>query len=112
MPAGPLRESIAVLTPGASVPDGQGGSVAGAAGTETSLYARVQVLKGTALLALGAVAGQQLYSLTIRANGPVPVKVNTRLRWRDVTLTVTSVAPAETRDFLTLTCSDNGRNNG
>lgn len=111
MPAGQLREAITVLTPAAPVSDGQGGAVPGTgAGTETTLYARVVVLKGTALLALGAVAGQQLYTLTIRANGPVPVNVNTRLRWRTVTMTVQSVAPGERRDLLTLTCGDNGRN--
>ena len=110
MPAGLLREAITVLTPAASVPDGQGGSKPGGADTETTLYARVLVLKGTALLALGAVAGTQLYTVTIRANGPVPVAVNTRLRWRAATLTVTSVAPGERRDLLALTCSDNGRN--
>ena len=110
MPAGQLRESITVLTPTPGVPDGQGGTTAGGVDTETSRYARVVALKGTSLLALGAVAGQQLYTLTIRANGPVPVKVNTRLKWRGVTMTVTSVAPGEHRDYLTLTASDNGRN--
>ena len=111
MPAGQLRESIAVLTPAAPVADGQGGFRPGiGTGTEKSIYARVLTLKGTALLALGAVAGQQLYTITIRANGPVAVGVNTRLLWRGVTLTVTSVAPGEGRDYLTLTASDNGRN--
>lgn len=112
MPAGQLRELLTVLTPAPGVPDGQGGTTTGGADTETTIYARVQALKGTTQLALGAVAGQQLYTVTIRANGPAAVKVNTRLRWRDVTMTVTSVAPGEKRDLLTLTCSDNGRNNG
>lgn len=110
MPAGPLRESIAVLTSAPGTPDGQGGTVPGGPDAETRIYARVVALKGTTQLALGAVAGQQLYTLTIRANGPAPVRVNTRLRWRTVTMSVTSVAPAETRDYLTVTASDNGRN--
>ena len=111
MPAGQLRESLAVLAPSAPVSDGQGGTVPGSgAGTETLIYARVLALKGTTQLALGAVAGTQLYTITIRANGPAPVGVNTRLRWRNVTLTVNSVAPGERRDLLTLTCTDNGRN--
>ena len=110
MPAGPFRESITVLTPAAPVADGQGGSTSGGPDGQTTLYARVEVLKGTALLALGAVAGAQLYTITIRANGPVAVAVTTRLRWRTVTMTVTSVAPGEGRDYLTLTASDNGRN--
>lgn len=111
MPAGQLREHLTVLTPAPGVPDGQGGTRPGGPDAETTLYARVQALKGTTLLALGAVAGQQLYTVTIRANGPVAVAVNTRLKWRGVTMTVTSVAEGERRDYLTLTCSDNGRNN-
>ena len=111
MNAGTLREAIAVLTPPPGVPDGQGGTRPGAgADTETNLYARVVALNGTAQLALGAVATGQVYTITIRANGPVPVRPNTRLRWRTVTLTVNSVAPGERRDLLTLTCTDNGRN--
>lgn len=111
MGAGQLRETITVLTPPAGVSDGQGGTAPGTGpDVETTLYARVVALKGAALMALGVVAGKQLYTLTIRANGPVAVQVNTRLRWRDVTMTVNSVAPGERRDLLTLTCTDNGRN--
>ena len=111
MEAGTLRESIAVLTPAPGVPDGQGGTRAGGgADTETSLYARVVALNGRAQLALGAVATGQVYTITIRANGPIATPPSTRLRWRGVTLTVQSVAEGERRDYLTLTCFDNGRN--
>ena len=111
MNAGTLREAIVVLTPAPGVPDGQGGTRPGSGtDTETTLYARVVALKGTAQLALGAVATGQVYTLTIRANGPVPVRPNTRLRWRALTLTVNAVTPGERRDLLTLTCTDNGRN--
>lgn len=110
MGAGQLRERITVLTPAPGIDDGQGGLKPSLQpDTETAIYARVQALKGTSQLALGAVAGSQLYTITIRANGPATIAVNTRLRWREVTMTVNSVAPGERRDLLTLTCTDNGR---
>ena len=110
MNAGTLRESLTVLTAAPGLPDGQGGQLPGGPDAETAIYARVQALNGRAQLALGAVATGQVYTITIRANGPVETPPTTRLRWREVTLTVTAVAPGERRDLLVLTCFDNGRN--
>lgn len=110
MNAGTLRESISVLTATPGLPDGQGGRLPSGPDAETPLYARVKALNGTAQLALGAVATGQVYTVTIRANGPVPTPPTTRLRWREVSLTVQAVAPGERRDLLVLTCFDNGRN--
>ena len=111
MAAGALRERVTVLSTPAPVSDGQGGQRPGPGpATETTVWARVQALNGTAQLALGAVATGQVYTVTIRANGPAATPPTTRLRWNNTTLTVNAVAPAERRDYLVLTCFDNGRN--
>ena len=111
MSAGQLRERITLLTDFPAEPDGQGGFLPAASGAvETVVWGKVEALRGTAQLALGAVATGQVFTVTIRTNGPLTPYPNQRLRWKARSLSVQLVQPTQARDYWLLTCFDNGRN--
>lgn len=106
MRAGLLRERVTLVSNGDGVPDGRGGFRPGPETTQT-VWGRVQSLKGSEQLRLGAILTGQVYVITLRL--PLEVSETMRIRWQDKTMSVQSLVREERSREVTLTCVDDGK---
>ncbi|MBC6988937.1 head-tail adaptor protein [Hymenobacter sp. BT491] len=89
--------------PGAGQDDGAGGVLPSEPESSFTLYARVQVLQGSEALRLGLEQGQTPYRITVRlSDASRAVSRSVRAEWAGRTLAITSTAPSERRDQLSV----------
>ena len=105
--AGDLRERIVLITTaGPPVATGRGYKPGGA-DIEQTLWARVKPLGVKEQLLNGQTVNAETFEITVRSLHPATGKQ--RIRWRDKTLNVLGMRPAETKDFQLLTCINGGQ---
>lgn len=99
--AGSLTERITIYTPGPTT-HGPFGATPTGPETRQTVYAKVEVLRGTEALRLGLEQGGTVYRVTVRQNPGPDVSRLQRMEWKGKTLATTSVQPALERDHAVL----------
>ena len=104
MPAGPLRERIAIEQE-SNVSDGQGGSTLSWTNVCT-VFARVSPLRGQERLQAMQVQDETVHKITIRFRDDITPKM--RVVWRSRIMNIRDVTnPDEKKKYLQLTVEDN-----
>lgn len=105
--SGQLQERVTLLTPGPSIPEGNGYGNRPGPETATPLWARVRPLRGSERLNLGLVANEAAFEVTLRRRAGVSAKC--RVTWQGVTYNVQAISAGESREYLLLTCFTSGK---
>lgn len=93
MRIGDFRERVEVYV---DVPEKlPNGDITGQRSHVVTLWARVEVLKGTRALNAGQILNGQPYEVEVRNPAPVQITADMLLEWRDQTITIHSVAPVD-----------------
>ncbi|QNE38989.1 phage head closure protein [Hymenobacter sp. NBH84] len=98
--AGQFREQIQLVFPSEAVSDGVGGWITSGEGRKVLVWARIQQLKGSQLLALGKEISSEVFRIYTRFS-PTLLTAD-RLIWGNKDMKITSMTTDERRTEITI----------